>query len=115
MDCFGVWGFVRRVGDLVVHMLGALITAWLTVNGADIISSHAAIRAGATERWLPAQPILRDALIGSQAAGTAIVLARLHSSHPKLAIGLLIGLTASRTIIVVHNLRVIHQQHQGGY
>lgn len=88
-------------------MPGWLLAAWIGACGADAVTTHGALQAGAVELHLSQNPWVTDALVGAQAGVGAWGMARLHRTHPKLATGILVGLTAIRMGAAVHNATVL--------
>ena len=84
-----------------------MFLAWLGGTTGDAASTHYALLHGAHELILTQSPVVNDVIVGSQAAGGMILLARLHRTHPKtaVAVGLLAG--SFRAYVAVHNLQAI--------
>ena len=84
-----------------------MFLAWLGGTGGDAVSTHVALNHGAHELVMTQNPAVDDILIGGQAVGGAILLARLHKTHPKTAIvaGILAG--SFRAYITYHNVLAV--------
>ena len=84
-----------------------MFLAWLGGTGADAVSTHVALNHGAHELVMTQNPAVDDILIGGQAVGGAIFLARLHKTHPRTAV--VVGVVAGsfRAYIAYHNIQAI--------
>jgi len=57
------------------------------------------------EGWLPTQsPWVIDGMIAGSAMSVDVAALKLRKNHPKLALGLVIGVTIVRGWVVVHNI-----------
>lgn len=87
-----------------------LLAAWIGACGADAASTHVALRNDRVyEVALSQNPWVTDGLVGAQAGLGVWSMGKLHRRHPKLATGVLVGLTALRVGAAAQNIEVIRR------
>jgi|KBSMisStaDraftv2_1062788.scaffolds.fasta_scaffold374837_2 hypothetical protein len=90
-----------------------LLLSWWVLCGADAATTHHIVTTGGREVILPTQnPYAIDGVLLTQAFAADHALRNVARTHPRLAIGLGVGLVAVRGFAVAHNLRQI-QTHSG--
>ena len=87
-------------------MFHLMLAAWLAGTTADAASTHLALDRGAREVVLSQSPVVNDVIVvGAEGVGGALLLARLHRTHPKLATVFGIAAGAGRTAIAYRNFQ----------
>jgi hypothetical protein len=84
-----------------------MLAAWLFGGTSDAVSTHYALTHGATEAVLSNRPVVTDIMVGTETAGGAFLLIRLHRSHPKTAVAFGILAGAGRSYIAYRNVRAV--------
>lgn len=85
-----------------------LLGAWLAACGTDAVVTHAALRTDrVVELHLSQNPWVTDALVAGQAGAWLLAERRLRKGHPKLAMGVTLGLVAVRGWAVAQNVHTL--------
>ena len=86
----------------------ALLLSWWLLCGADAVSTQHILAHGGREMLLPTQnPYAIDGVVFAQALAGDYAVRRLRQTHPRLAIGVAVGLTAFRGFATAHNVHEV--------
>lgn len=90
-----------------------LMLSWWLLCGADAATTHHVLTTGGQEMLLPSQnPYVVDGMVLAQAAMGAYANRELRKTHPKIAMGVMIGMVAFRAFAVTNNTYQIIQHHR---
>lgn len=84
-----------------------MIAAWLTGVGADAGSTAYALHKGGRELVLSQSAAVNTTIIAGEGTVGTWSLLRLYRTHPRLAVTIGVAAGIGRSLIAVHNIRVV--------
>ena len=91
-----------------------LLGMWVSSFGCDGVTTHVALARGGVERnpLLTQNPIVNDAILGTEGVAGAYMLNRYFKNHPRIATAIAMIGISTEVYATAHNIRTLHEQNR---